>query len=35
MTQPDFRRYLGMQWRRRVTRFWDAWITLVTFGQVK
>ena len=34
MTQPDFRRHLGVQGRRRVTRFWNAWITLVTFGQV-
>lgn len=33
--QPDPRRYLGMSWRRRVTIFWQAWLTLVTLGTLK
>lgn len=35
MTQPDPRRYIGMAWRRRVTLFWEAWLTLVTLGMRK
>ena len=31
----DWRRDMGMSWRRRVTDFWNAWATLVTLGQVK
>ena len=31
---PDPRRHLGMAWRRRVTIFWEAWVTLVTLGRV-
>lgn len=33
--QPDPRRYLGMSWRRRVTIFWNACLTLVTLGTLK
>lgn len=29
----DMRRNLGMAWRRRVTLFWQAWVTLVTLGR--
>jgi len=32
-TTPDPRRHLGMAWRRRVTIFWEAWVTLVTLGR--
>jgi hypothetical protein len=31
--KPDPRRYLGMSWRRRVTLFWSAWLTLITLGR--
>lgn len=33
MTTPDIRRNLGMAWRRRVTIFWNAWLTLITLGR--
>jgi hypothetical protein len=29
----DIRRLIGMAWRRRVTLFWSAWLTLVTRGR--
>jgi hypothetical protein len=29
----DIRRLIGMSWRRRVTLFWSAWLTLVTLGR--
>lgn len=29
----DPRRYLGMAWRRLVTLFLSAWLTLVTLGR--
>lgn len=32
MSSPDFRRHLGMGWRRRTTLFWNSWLTLLTFG---
>ena len=28
----DFRRHIGKAWRRRVSLFWQAWLTLVTLG---
>lgn len=31
----DPRRHLGMAWRRRVTIFWNAWLTLLTLGMRK
>lgn len=31
----DWRRDLGMSWRRRVTNFWEAYVTIVTLGTVK
>jgi len=31
----DARRHIGMAWRRRVTIFWQAWLTLVTLGNIK
>jgi hypothetical protein len=33
MTAPDWRRHFGMAWRRRVTLFWEAWMTLITLGR--
>jgi hypothetical protein len=32
-TEQDPRRHLGMAWRRRITIFWNAWMTLVTLGR--
>lgn len=26
-------KHFGMQWRRGVTLFWAAWVTLVTLGR--